>query len=71
MTSARVVQLPVEVIRLNQAPGLRVVQLPVEVIRLNTSVRFELYQMAVEVLRPNVVEGSPSSGCRPVCFVCT
>lgn len=71
MTAARVIQLPVEVIRLNQAPGLRVAQLPVEVIRLNTGVRFELYQMSVEVLRPNVAQGSPSSGTWPVCFVCT
>lgn len=67
--SARLSQLPVEVLRTNTAVAACLSQLPVEVLRINTGTHIRLSQMAVEVLRP--VSAAASSGGHPVIIVTT
>ena len=70
MTTARVSQVPVEVVRTNTGVAAQVSQLPVEVLRINTGTVIRVSQLPVEVLRPNDDE-APVGGARPVVFVAT
>ena len=61
MTTARVTQTVVEVVRQEDDPSARVTQTVVEVVRREGDPSARVTQTVVEVVRRNYPEGQPSS----------
>jgi hypothetical protein len=61
VTTARVTQTAIEVVRQEDQPAARVTQTAIEVVRQEDQVKARVSQCAIELIRRNYPEGIPAT----------